>query len=91
MSADEPYTLIWESSTFQELLAILSEDPRRINAARSIQQVESILSKDPHEQGEYLHEGLWRFKTETLSFFYEVEEDQRIIRITGVWRPEPRR
>jgi hypothetical protein len=90
MSAGDSYELIWDTPAFEELLAILGASSQRADAVRAMELAESTLPHRPHDAGEYLSEGLWRFDAETLIFFYEIDDESRAVRITGVWQRPPR-
>jgi hypothetical protein len=78
------FTVEWDPpalNEFHELWAV-SPDPAAIRAARVT--AEQLVGGDPHGEGEYLSEDLWRVRVPPLTFYYTIDPDRQLVEITDV-------
>jgi hypothetical protein len=80
------YTVRATDEADDQLMALwlAASDRAAITAAQH--QIDQGLAIDPRANGRELGEGLWRIAVPPLKAFYEIDDNQRLVRITGIDR-----
>jgi hypothetical protein len=79
------YTVDW-LTTAEDSLAeawLQAADPGAVTAAQN--QIDRMLARDPINNGQYLHEGLYRIVVDPLTAFYSVSTARRQVEVSEVW------
>jgi hypothetical protein len=80
------FTVIASNEAENQLtnLWILATDRADVTAAQH--RIEQELAADPRRSGKEVAEGLWRINCPPLCVLYEIDDTNRLVRITSVGR-----
>jgi hypothetical protein len=76
----------WEEEGENELANIWTVAPDRAAVSRAALEADRILERDPVAIGTELSEGLYRIVIEPLIIHYEIDNQQKLVKVTRVAR-----
>ena len=82
-----PYEVNWLDDVLGEVVqcwldAADSEQKSRIR--RATDDADRILASDPKRDADHLSEGLWRLEIAPLRLYFVIDEELRLVEVTGV-------
>jgi hypothetical protein len=80
------FTVISSKEADDDLADLWTDAPDRKAVTAAQHQIDQYLATDPFRAGREVSEGLRRIDVPPLKAFYEINSDDRIVRITGVAR-----
>ncbi len=80
------FTVVWAKDAEGELAEIWMQASDRLAVNAAATALDAELAVDPGTKGFPLSEGLRRLTVPPLHAFFEVHEDDRLVRVTGIVR-----
>ena len=84
------FTVIWQPSAEQDLATLWMNAPDRNAVALAADAIDAFLRRDPLAHGESRLGHSRVMFVPPLAVTYEVQELDRLVTVTGVWRPQLR-
>ena len=82
-----PFQVIWSSEALRQLAALWNAVTPldRLEITRAQHRIDQALARDPSSVGHELSEGLWKIIDSPLLVFFEINDVNRILRVTDVY------
>jgi len=80
------FTVVWQRRAEGELAAIWTNAEDRNAVSSAADMIDTALRSDPQLQGESRCDTIRIMFVTPLGVYFEVFEDDRLVRVLGVWR-----
>jgi len=81
------YTVLWQAVAENQLALLWIDAPDRDAITAAADELDALLRHDPHSQGESRSGSARLILVPPLAALYDVNDQDRIVRVLKIWRP----
>lgn len=79
------YTVLWKQTAQDRLTELWLAAPNRAEINASVEEIDHLLSVDPHNAGESRTEAIRVIFCPPIGAFFEIVDDDRKVNVLRVW------